>query len=168
MRTTKKALGLLVGAFALASSVMLPVLADEVHTTTTTVQEAPQVLDSYMKPTVTQTKTVTADDGTKETSSAPIIMERHEKVALPSSSVTTTTTVQPQVIKEVVTPKASHKVYRKHVAVAHKAKHKVASRKNYVAYKKNTVVEPAIVNQTQVIEHRNVIIDRKDPALEME
>jgi len=83
MRTTKKALGLLVGAIALASSVMLPVLADEVHTTTTTVQEAPQVLDSYMKPTVTQTKTVTADDGTKETSSAPIIMERHEKVALP-------------------------------------------------------------------------------------
>ena len=40
MRTTKKALGLLVGAIALASSVMLPVLADEVHTTTTTVQRA--------------------------------------------------------------------------------------------------------------------------------
>jgi hypothetical protein len=95
----KLLLGSLAGSFLLAAT--LPVFADQVSTTTETVQSPPQVIDSYMKPTVTQTKTVTENDGTVHSSTAPMVMERHEQVVVPTTQVqTTTTTTDPKIITE--------------------------------------------------------------------
>ena len=91
-------------AAALAFAGMLSVQADQITTTTVAPPTAPvQVLDSYMKPVVTQTKSVTTSDGNTQTSTAPMIMERHETVAVPTSEVTTTTTSStPRVVEEEV------------------------------------------------------------------
>lgn len=165
-------------AATLAIVGMLPVFADSVTTTTTVAPPAApaQVLDSYMKPVVTQTKSVTANDGSTQTTTAPLIMERHETVAVPTSEVTTTTTATtPQVVEEVVTKKeavkstvrkVAHKPRvvkkRRHVPVAHK----VTSPKVVAETNVRKVLQPAVIEQTQTVETRGVIVDRKDPSLE--
>ncbi len=170
-------------AAALAIVGMLSAQADEVTTTTTvTPPVAPvQVLNSYMKPVVTQTKSVTTPDGNTQTSTSPLIMERHETVAVPTSeTTTTTTTATPRVVEETTTvqPVAKKAVVRRAVSkkryVArkrHHVAHKVVARK-YVApraiatTKVRTVVEPQVIQQTQTVETKGVIVDRKDPSLE--
>lgn len=168
-------------AATLAIVGMLPAFADSVTTTTTVAPStAPaQVIDSYMKPVVTQTKSVTASDGSTQTSSAPLIMERHETVAVPTSEVTTTTTAtSPQVVEEVTTKKAEVKSTATVRKVAHKPRrvakkrthvtvaHKVSAPKVVAETHVRKVIEPAVIEQTQTVEQKGVIIDRKDPALE--
>jgi hypothetical protein len=173
----KLILGSLAGSLLLAAT--LPVFADQVQTTTETIQSPPQVIDSYMKPTVTQTKTVTENDGTVHTSTAPMVMERHEQVVMPTTQVqTTTTTTDPKIITEQTTKRVSHIAARPHRivkrCVAHKPRrHVVAYRhrtgKRAVAYnvRKTTIVEPQVIQQTQTIhQSTGAVIDRKDPALE--
>lgn len=168
-------------AAALAFAGMLAVHADQVTTTTTVAPPSsqPVVLDSYMKPVVTQTKSVTGSDGNTQTSTAPMIMERHETVAVPTSEVTTTTTAtSPRVVEEQVTTSkaavrkttATRHVTRKRHYVARKRHHVVA--RAYVAPKTiavthvRKVIEPQIIQQTQTVQNKGMIIDRKDPALE--
>jgi hypothetical protein len=167
----------IVSAFAFAA--MMPAQADEIQTTTQTIQETPQVVDSYMKPTVTQTKSVTTSDGNTQTSTAPMIMERHERVVVPSSEVrTTTTTAAPRVTTEEVTKSEARIAAPVRRAVKHHVAYK--PRKHFVAYRhatpsraiavsqmrKTTIVEPQVIQQSQTIEQKDVVIDRKDPALE--
>jgi hypothetical protein len=155
-------------AMAISFAAILPVLADEVTTVQTTTPAAPQVLDSYMKPTVTQTKSVTTSDGNTQTSTAPMIMERHETVAVPTEDVVkTTTVVAPKVTTETyVAKKVCHKRVA-HVVRRPVVAHRIVRRPSRVAYvHKVTTVQPEVIRQTQVIEHKGVIIDRKDPALQ--
>jgi hypothetical protein len=171
----KLLLGLIAGSISLAP--LLPTFADDVQTTTQTIQQPPQVIDSYMKPTLTQTKSVTTGDGITHTTTAPMIMERHEQVVVPTSEVqTTTTTTAPKVITEESTKAVSHVAVRpRHVVkhyVAHKPRrhvayvHPVTTKAIAVNVRKTTIVEPQVTQQTQTIQQKGVVIDRKDPALE--
>jgi hypothetical protein len=159
------------------------VQADEIQTTTQTIEPVPlsqpQVVDSYMKPTVTQTKTVTTSDGNSQTSTAPMVMERHERVVVPTSEVVTTTTkVAPKVTSEVITQtkvqvagrsKANRKYHVAHKARRHVVAHRHAATGRTIAFtqvRKTTTVEPRIIQQTQTVEQKGVVVDRRDPALD--
>lgn len=172
---------LLLGSIApaLAFAAMLPVQADEVQTTTQTVQSPPQVIDSYMKPTLMQTKSVTTDDGSTHTTTAPMIMERHERVVVPETEVqTTTTTSAPKVTTEEVTKTEARVAAPVRKRVTHHTAYR--PRKHYVAHRhaapnrtiavthlsKTTIVEPPVVQQTQTVREKATLIDRRDPALD--
>ena len=86
---------ILKGCLAIALTVGLQSVCfadDTVSTTTTSTEGPPVVLDSYMKPTVVQTKETTDAAGNVQRSVAPIIQERHEHVMLPASETTSTVT----------------------------------------------------------------------------
>ena len=141
----------------------------------------PKVIDSWMQPSVTRTKSVTSSDGSVEKTVEPMIMERHEAVVVPTEAkVTTTTTVTPAQTTQV-TNSAVVKTAVVNTAVARKAP--VVRKKRYVkrAYRraprrqqvavrhtaqvKTVVVQPQIIQQRQTIEQKSVLITRPDPAL---
>jgi len=158
---------------AAAFAINLPVLADEVQTTIQTTQPTPQtqVIDSYMKPTVTETKSVTNNAGETQTSTAPLIQERHEHVVVPTDQITTTTTkIKPRVTtEEVITHGTAVRPVRHKVAhkVVHRSVAHTAKPHRSIAYTKirKTVVQPEVIQQTQTVEQKGVLIDRPDPAL---
>ncbi len=170
-------------ASALAFAATLPAQAEVIQTTTET-QLPAQVVDSYMKPTVSRTKSVTAADGTTEKTVEPLIQERQERVIIPTEKVTTTTDITPArvVSEEVRTDRAaSTTVVRKRVASRKRVapRRRLAVRRTVrrrVAVKpavtssvavRHTVVQPQIVQQSQTVEQKAVIIDRPDPALKL-
>ena len=156
--------------------------AETIKTETTT-DGPPQVIKSFMVPTMMQTKETTDSAGETTKSSAPMIMERHEQVAVPHEQTTSETTIekQPAVVEEtieqrkVVKPaapavrKVSYKracsVQPRHVAhrVVHHPQHQIASSETVL---KRTVTEqPAVVQHTEKTESSPIIYERKDPAL---
>lgn len=180
---------ILKGCLAIALTVGLQsvCLADEasVSTTKTTTEGPPVVLDSYMKPTVVQTKETTDAEGNVQKSVAPIIQERHEHVMLPSSETTTTTTEQraaaTQSVKTESTAAVAKTTSRVAVAprrrVAHHVRHHyractaVRPRTTHVAVAQKTVekkvVEPTVIQrQDTTTVDRATVIERKDPALD--
>ena len=174
---------------AMAATLTLPALASEnvvrsTTQTTTAAPAAPVVLDSYMKPVVEQTKEVTDSNGNTEKSTSPIIMERHEQVAIPNNEVRTTTVheekqqvleKQPVLVKPVVPHKSS---IVRHKTIAHRPRHM-----HHVAYKKppapkyvavtpqptatKATSEDRTVVKQELIEKPPTIIERKDPALNL-
>ncbi len=166
-------------ASALAFAATMPAQAEVIETTTET-QLPAQVVDSYMKPTVSRTKSVTAADGTTEKTVEPLIQERQERVIIPTEKVTTTTNITPaRVVSEQVTTNkaASTTVVRKkvaprrRVAVRRTARRRVAvrpaARSSSTVAVRRTVVQPQVVQQSQTVEQKNVLIERPDPALNM-
>ncbi len=166
-------------ASALAFAATVPAQAEVIETTTET-QLPAQVVDSYMKPTVSRTKSVTSADGTTEKTVEPLIQERQERVIIPTEKVTTTTDITPaRVVSEQVTTNkaASTTVVRKRVAprrrvaVRRTARRRVAVRpavssSSSVAVRR-TVVQPQVVQQSQTVEQKHVLIERPDPALNL-
>lgn len=179
----------------LAASTALPGQAAEVTETSsqTTVQtvspttsttevivpsvSAPKVVDSWMQPSVTRTKSVTSSDGSVEKTVEPMIMERHEAVVVPTEAkVTTTTTVSPAAVTEVTKSavvrtaavKAPVKRTRRYVKRAYRPapRHRQVAVRNYTQAK-TVVVQPQVVEQKQVIEQKSVLITRPDPALKL-
>ena len=154
------------------------------QTTTQIIQPGfsePKVVDSWMQPSVTRTKSVTSSDGSVEKTVEPMIMERHEAVVVPTEAkVTTTTSVTPAEVTQV-TNSAVVKTAVVKTAVARKAP--VVRKRRYVkrAYRrtprrqqvavrqtaqvKTVVVQPQIIQQRQTIEQKSVLITRPDPAL---
>ncbi len=162
-----------------AASAFLPAIADVSETTTTVTGpaiSAPHVVDSWMQPSVTRSKTVTASDGTTEKTVEPLIMERHEQVLVPTESkVTTSTTVAPARVTEVTTTASTPIVVQKKATtrehrVAHffhrAPKHHTVSVQQS-SQTKTVVVEPQVIQQKQTIEEKSVLIERPDPALKM-
>lgn len=162
---------------------LTPAGADTIETTTVTQPStAPAtVVDSWMQPKVSRTKSVTTSDGVTEKTVEPLIMERHERVVVPTEEkVTTTTSVSPATVTEqvktveavpVVTKK---KVYRARRTAYRPKKVKRVAVRSYrpktVAVntvEKTVVVEPQVVQQKQTIERNSVVIDRPDPALNL-
>jgi hypothetical protein len=137
----------------------------------------PKVIDSWMQPSVTRTKSVTSSDGTTEKTVEPMIMERHEAVVVPTAErVTTNTSVTPaqvtQVSNSAVVKTASVKapVVRKKRYVKRVYRHtprrqQVAVR--HTAQVKTVVAQPQIIQQRQTIEQKSVLITRPDPALKL-
>lgn len=154
------------------------------QTTTEIIQPGlsqPKVIDSWMQPSVTRTKSVTSSDGSVEKTVEPMIMERHEAVVVPTEAkVTTTTSVTPAQTTQV-TNSAVVKTAVVNTAVVRKAP--VVRKRRYVkrAYRRTprrqqvavrhatqtrtVVVQPQIVQQRQTIEQKSVLITRPDPAL---
>jgi hypothetical protein len=145
-----------------------------------------------MQPTVVRSRAIKDADGTvSHTVEEPLIMERHERVVVPTTETTTTTNViqpPPTVVrtekqavstysatKKAVAPARAKKKYvarksSKPRAVAHR---KVRAKRNVVAQKVNKVVEEEVITQPTVIEqteqsvHKETLIERRDPALEL-
>lgn len=152
------------------------------QTTTQIVQPGfsqPTVVDSWMQPAVTRTKSVTSSDGSVEKTVEPMIMERHETVAVPTETkVTTTTSVTPAQVTQVTnsavvktavkTAVVKRPVVRKKRYVK-RAYHRTPRRQQvavrHTAQTKTVVVRPQIIQQRQTIEQKSVLITRPDPAL---
>src|SRR5271166_982088 len=116
--------------------------------TVTTPTSPPVVLDSYMKPVYSRTKQTTDSEGNTEKVVEPLIMERHEQVAIPGQETHVTTvqeekqtsvesTQQATAPKPVIAHKAAvaHKYVKRHIAYRPRRAHHVAykPRHNYVA-----------------------------------
>lgn len=157
-----------------------PAVSTSTVQTTETQTAPPVVLDSYMKPVYSRTKEVSSN-GETEKVVEPMIMERHEKVAIPGAE-STTTTVQTEktIVPTTVIKSQSHtaaKVVASHPRhiVRHIA-HRTAPKK-YVAMRSANKVEKVekvekvqTATRTVVNEERSIapttVIDRKDPALD--
>lgn len=161
----------------------LPALAEgDASVTTSTVQTTetqaapPVVLDSYMKPVYSRTKEVSSN-GETEKVVEPMIMERHEKVAIPGTESTTTTVQTEKTSVPTTVIKSQTHTASKVVAVSHPkhvihVAHKRAPRKYVAMRSASKSVEKVEKVQTRTIvneEHSvtpTTVIDRKDPALE--
>jgi hypothetical protein len=173
---------ILKGCLAIALTVGLQsvCLADEVSTTTTKTEGPPVVLDSYMKPTVVQTKETTDANGNVEKSVAPIIQERHEHVMLPSSETTSTVTEHSgttQTVRTESSAAVARSTFRsapKRV-LAHRVRHHYRAcapvKPKHVAFAQQVttekkVVEPTVIRRQDTTVDKATVIERKDPALD--
>jgi hypothetical protein len=130
----------------------------------------PQVLDSWMEPSVVRKREVTSSSGDKETFVEPLIMERHERVMIPytEESVTQRRTQGPSIIShQSYSSKSVHHVRRHHIAqrrhtpvISH-----AVSRRRYVAKNVTTISTPSQVEIQRRVVEKSVVVDRKDPAL---
>ncbi|CAN5124378.1 hypothetical protein BH10CYA1_BH10CYA1_35500 [soil metagenome] len=170
---------ILKGCLAVALTVGLQSVcfADSVSTTTSSTEGPPVVLDSYMKPTVVQTKETTDAAGNVQKSVAPIIQERHERVLLPSSETTSTVSEHTGSTTAVKTEaRVAHSTLRS--APKRKVVHRVRHyRRSYTAVKPSTVsvahrvvvekkiVDPTVIQRQDTTVSKSTIMERRDPAL---
>jgi hypothetical protein len=159
--------------------------AETIKTETTT-QGQPEVVKSFMVPTLTQTKETTDASGETTKSSAPMIMERHEQVVVPQEKTVTETTIEkkPAVVEETIEHKSMQKTqpmlkkttYSRAAVIPkrHVAHHVVHHHATPVAHSTNessTIVKRTVVDQPTVVQHTErsvsnpVTYERKDPAL---
>ena len=155
-----------------------PAVSTSTVQTTETQTAPPVVLDSYMKPVYSRTKEVSSN-GETEKVVEPMIMERHEKVAIPGTESTTTTVQTEKTSVPTTVIKSQSQSSSKVVAVSHPRHivrhiaHKPVPQK-YVAMRSASKVEKVekvqTATRTVVNEERSVtpttVIDRKDPALD--
>ncbi len=133
-----------------------------------------QRLDSWMAPTHVRTRELVNAAGDREIIQEPLVLERHERVLAPVSTMRTTmetqygghqvTTAQTATTasrRASVKPlrKASSKHFHKRRAVASRA----TASKSRIAWR--TVSTPVVIERKEETEHRAVILVRKDPAL---
>lgn len=164
-------------AAVLISAATIPAFADTI--VNTEIQEGPPaVVDSWMEPTVFRSREVKTSDGETQVIREPLVQERHERVVIPTDERTTTTVIsEPRVIRKVESKTAIRTVAsapRKKVRRAHKRKSAVAYRrpaaKRDRLISQKTVeeyVEPTVLQQTEQNVHRDVVIERRHPALEL-
>lgn len=172
----------------LASSAAFVCQPASAETDTVTVKQVEQgpamVVDSWMQPTVVRTRAIKDADGTtSQTVQEPLIMERHERVVVPETETTTTTSVErkPTVVRteqRAVSYRATSKApaKKRHTARRYrKAKpHAVATRrpakKQNIVATKTTVEErvesPTVIEQTEQRVLKEKVIERRHPALE--
>jgi hypothetical protein len=158
--------------------------AETVKTETTT-QGQPEVVKSFMVPTLTQTKETTDASGETTKSSAPMIMERHEQVVVPQEKTVSETTIEkkPAVVEETIEHKSMQKVQpvikkttysraavipKHHVAhhvVHHHAAAVAQTNESSTLVKRTVVDQPTVVQHTEQSVSNPVTYERKDPAL---
>lgn len=147
----------------------------------------PVVLDSYMKPVVSRTREITDKDGNTEKVVEPLVQERHETVAIPGQETHVTTVHQEQQDTVQSTEQAqtkrvvAHKCVKRHVAYRPRHIQHVACRTHHVAYrpvhkyvamanktqKSIQTTNRTVVNE-QTIQSPATVIERRDPALDLE
>jgi len=143
------------------------------------------VVDSWMQPTVVRSRAIKDGDGNvSHTVEEPLIMERHEKVIVPTTETTTTTNViqQPTVVrteKQVAykTTKSrqvsSTRPKKRYVARKRSKPRAVAQRRapkrSYVAQKvvEERIEKPTVIEQTEQSVHKETLIERRHPALDL-
>ncbi len=172
-------------AIALTVGLQSVCFADETVSTTTTSSEGPPVvLDSYMKPTVVQTKETTDAAGNVQRTVAPIIQERHEHVMLPASETTSTVTEHTGSTTAVKTESSvAQSTFRS--APKRQVAHRVRHRRSYAAVKPKVVavrpravsvankvvvekriVEPTVFQRQDTTVSKATVVERRDPALD--
>ncbi len=176
------------GCLAIALTVGLQSVCfadDTVSTTTTSTEGPPVVLDSYMKPTVVQTKETTDAAGNVQKTVAPIIQERHEHVMLPASETTSTVTehtgsttavktessVAQSTFRSAPQRKIAHRVrhHRRTVASVRPRVAVARPRTVAVAHKvvvEKRIVEPTVVQRQDTTVSKATIMERRDPSLD--
>ncbi len=140
------------------------------------------VLDSWMQPTVMRTRAIRDSDGSTTTVEEPLVMERHERVVVPETETTTTTNVIPSTEirteqRQLVSygtsspakkrPHAKKKVaIKKPQTVAYPARQ---PRQGYVAQKvvEQHITHPTVVEETATSVHKETVIERRHPALDL-
>jgi hypothetical protein len=132
----------------------------------------PAVLDSWMEPSVVRKREITNANGDKETMVEPLIMERHERVMLPYAEESTTErrTRGPAMIshQSYYNEQSSFKRPAHRHFIAHKRTPMVAhavSHKRFIARNTTTTTIPSQVEIQHKVVEKSVVIDRKDPAL---
>jgi hypothetical protein len=186
----KTAVGYL--AVAVAMMAWSPAIAQQEssitqRTETVTAPAAPPVvLDSYMKPAYSRVKETTDKEGNTEKEVQPLIMERHEQVAIPGQETHVTTVQEENRNATQTTEKAAvvaapkvvvaHKkaVYHRHVAyrprraqhVAYRPTHKYVAVANQSQKTEQQITNRTVVNE-QTIQSPPTVIERRDPALDL-
>jgi hypothetical protein len=183
----KTAVGYL--AVAVAMMAWSPAIAQQESTITERTQTvtepaaAPVVLDSYMKPAYSRVKETTDKEGNTAKEIQPLIMERHEQVAIPGQETHVTTVQEENQNSSQTTQKAAvvePKVVVAHKAVCHKHVAYRPRRVQHVAYRP-THKYVAVANQSQkteqttnrtvineqTIQSPTTVIERRDPALDL-
>ena len=136
-----------------------------------TVEHGPaQVMDSWMQPKVVRKQEVTGPDGQTRIIEQPLIMERHERVLIPRTETTTTTSIeeQPPLIEtttvgttEVPVPKTVIKSSNG-VRVDAGGALEVGVSEHVV---EQIVPQPLKVDRKEKTVQKDFIIERPDPAL---
>ena len=160
------------GCLSIAATVSLQVAAQGqasvVKSETSTVVGAPEVIDSYMKPTVVRTRESTDSDGNVSKTVEPIIQERHEKVMIPTLETTSTevrnggtsvrtethavaTTNNSTAVRRIAHHPRHHRAY-----VAHRAQQSLSTRTT-------TIEQPLTVERQDKTTERDTLIERRDP-----
>ncbi len=175
----KFVLGFTVAAVALSAAVTaIPAASADTVIEERTEQGPAQVIDSWMEPSVVRTREVKTESGESAIIHEPLIMERHERVVVPMSETKTSTTVFPAreriVEKQVVVAKKSRSCHHAKRKISHRSCH---AKKHHVAYRparrfvaQKTVESesrPAQVEQTEQTVERDVIYERRHPALDL-
>ncbi|HEY9775391.1 MAG TPA: hypothetical protein V6C81_16615 [Planktothrix sp.] len=166
------------GALAVTLATVLPVGAQEVksytHTSETDVG-APQVIDSWMQPTVVKTTHAVDQDGQATTTEAPLVQERRERVMVPTEKTEETVSVKqaPAVTRtasSVNVSRSSARVYRPRRVAYHPRR--IAYR-DYNVTRRAAAASTQTASTTQMVKQERttttpIIYDRRDPALDAE
>jgi len=173
-------LGLAVG---LAIGTVAPALAGEIHSysqSSQTTVGAPQVMESWMQPTVVRSTQEIDASGNAQVRQEPLIMERHERVMIPQEDRSSTTVVNKEETPVVTTSTTT--ASRSYVAsrpIAHRscvAHRRVAYRYPSRSLAYNTVKRKDIatttssseqVDHNERVEQKATIFERRDPALDL-
>lgn len=142
-----------------------------VERTVQTTQGPPQVMDSWMQPTIVRDVKEVEADGTEKVRQEPLVQERHERVVIPNTETKSETIMSrtPEVTRTVhvekrkVAVNRTHRRIHRHLAQVHHYQHKA------VAYKQTTRQtnrEQTVVERRVHSETTPVTIERRDPALD--
>jgi hypothetical protein len=139
------------------------------------------VLDSWMQPVVVRSRAVTDENGNTQDFVEPIIMERHERVLVPTGETITTTNtkhvdrVGEPVNRRVVSARRVTRAYqnprRTFVAQGyrhHRSTRTTGSERNrYIVRREVVESTPSVLESRERVVQRAVIIERRDPALNL-
>jgi hypothetical protein len=163
-------------AAGLSIATMVSAHAQAVHSfsqSTQTTYGAPQVMDSWMQPTVVRSVQSTDQDGNPQTRQEPLIMERHERVMLPReerNSVTEVTKETTPVVRTSSTTEskryvAARPIHRYHRRAAKSlAMNTVRSR---AAATTSSVSSTEQIDHNERVEQKADVFERRDPALDL-
>jgi len=175
VKVKKYAFILLASLVALGAGTQVFAQCEHTYSSSYESGSAPQatVLDSWMQPSVVRTRQITDANGENQSVSEPIIMERHERVAFPQREEISTIreTKGTRVVSSEESLSSSQRV--RHFQPVHK--HFVAQHYRSAAIAHNFTVKRLVTasvptrelrEERRVVE-RAVVLDRKDPALQM-
>jgi hypothetical protein len=175
VKVKKYAFVLLASLVALGTGTQVFAQCEQTYSSSCESDSAPHatVLDSWMEPSVVRTRQLTDANGDKQSVSEPIIMERHERVAFPQREEISTIreTKGARIVSSEESMSSSRQVrhfqpVHRHYVARHYRPATIAH--NYTVKRVATASVPTreFREEHRVVE-RAVLMDRKDPALQM-
>lgn len=126
-----------------------------------------QVIQSWMQPTVVRKTSLKDDNGDVSVKEEPLIQERHEKVMIPVVKEESTTTVSqtgPKTVTRVAARSYSSGACARRKVAYHRSAHRAVAYRGSVA----STTSSQTVQHTQRTVEEPVIMERRDPALDLQ